>query len=262
MLGTLKKKGKTTKNSGSKLLFVEEEAEVAMLNPRSRAMVSGIGSKRSTTTQAFSQMPGTMSGKQPGAAIDIGSDDDLDGEEFVEGRTSNSTECFVPIHFNFVYKNHEQKQFVCNVINIPTGLNTCSGLEGKIHPTVSADGCALKVQVDWPTSYYDATWIVQCMEDKISEAVPNDTAFKRTVYNMVDGFDFEMEKIRGHNKAAAHVALSGTGTRHFYQHYRKRLHWGNYTIRRSEKEGGRYDGISRHESTYVGEPQKSILHVS
>jgi hypothetical protein len=188
------------------MTVLEEEEEIGMLNPRARTggILSAISAQRNTIKPVLSGVASR--------AVQSLSDDDDDEVGFggtIERTTSNSTTGFIPHHFNFVYKDDRRKYYVCNIINIPSGLNGTGGLHGKIKPKVSACGKKLEVLVSWPASFSNSVWLIESLENKLSDTVRTLSGFKKTLYNLEMEFQYELDRIREVSGAVENEPLYG-----------------------------------------------------
>jgi hypothetical protein len=167
------------------LSVMEEEQEIATLNPRSRVGGGILATLSNTASRGTTLMSDS-------------SDDEVEvvGDNKEMG-TSNSTTLYVPHHISFVYKDDARKLYVCNVISITTGLSTNgSGLDGKVRPKVSPCGKKLEVLVQLPKSFTSSVWLVDSMEECIADTVRTNSGWKKTMYNMEMEFQQELDRIR------------------------------------------------------------------
>jgi hypothetical protein len=127
-----KKRGAFTENSGKQLSGVEQEAEICSLNPlaRQNGIFGGAGTTRTVPTKPFIHLAAAT---HFATAIADATDNEGEGGNIKKvGSTSNSTNTSMPHHLSFVFNCNCWMEFVCVMVNVPTGLHT-GGFAGKIH---------------------------------------------------------------------------------------------------------------------------------
>jgi hypothetical protein len=189
----------------------QQEAEVCSLNPLARpnGIFGGVGTTRVIPPKPFIH---SAAAKGAAAAIPDLSDDEEEGTDVkVTGSCSNSTTTFMPHHLSFVFNCNRRMEFVCLMINVPTGLHT-GGLAGKIHALVSPCRTKLQVLCEWPEVLTNSRSLVQTMEQKLEKLEPTKEDCQATIFNMVNAHKAEIEKIRVRQSALQNASFGGTAS--------------------------------------------------
>jgi hypothetical protein len=193
------------KKTGSTLSMAEEEAELAAINPFAR--------RPSVLPRVLPTLKSYVRSGQTGgtseAAVEIGTDDEAEEVGTEEGTCSNSTTHFGFHHFSFVYEDDSRIPYVCVVVHIPTGMEK-GGLSGKLQAKVSPCGKKLVVKMEWPSVFYSSSWLIESIQAKICNKVPNVESFKSTMYNLRHAFKREVDCIREKNDIEFDAAIGGT----------------------------------------------------
>jgi hypothetical protein len=193
---------------GKQLSVMEQEEELAALNPFARAnRTTGGKSPVGTSYRGYATQQGQST---PANTNDVEIGDDLEENAEESSNYCNSSTMFLPHHFGFAFTDDKRVKFFFLAINLPSGVLS-GGLDGKIDLGVSSCGKKLELKCEWPEVFYSSKWLIAGVEKKLQNLKFNqEESFAKTIYSIESSFQLELGRIRSQKNIRDNLALGGT----------------------------------------------------